>query len=512
MKCLLLSVIGAAKVSHFEILCRVHGFEPTVGLFRFFYMNSKNKGWMSFKLDLHSFIRTADPTKVRIGERQRDKDEPKLLETTVGRVVLLLPVAPARSSGELETSVDKLFDEGGSGSQAKQGDSVSDGGGQVKASKEKKNQCYWCWGDPISTLPFVTSFVSATPERESEDSSYHSGANIAEAEVDSFFRPSVPVITTTTTVTPLLGDFANLSSSDFLIGGIRTVISLDTDLQKVYVPQWSVTNGSHLDDGCVCCEMIDEFFPLSFLHQFAGKVKTLKEHNTILEKEKNELDVKVVDLAGSVKVREQEVTDLDVVVTFVKSQNDNLMKKVHELKVSYSKHKEKLSNYENLTKRLEEFQDSQLNVVNDKFEKLYADFVEMSLHLEERFYPHLLNTIIGRWWLLTYGMELAIAKCLNSSEYLSALGAAIGKANEKGMQDWLAARITHGKEGRVLADVTAYNPSTEVGYISALQQLQSVNFSLLTALKINKDSSVETLINILRLEEFVAERLGLNES
>ncbi|GKA94237.1 hypothetical protein Tco_0816223 [Tanacetum coccineum] len=43
-----LSVIGAAKVSHFEVLCRVHGFEPTVGLFRCFYVNSKNKGWMSF--------------------------------------------------------------------------------------------------------------------------------------------------------------------------------------------------------------------------------------------------------------------------------------------------------------------------------------------------------------------------------------------------------------------------------------------------------------------------------
>ncbi|GKC45904.1 hypothetical protein Tco_1063626, partial [Tanacetum coccineum] len=43
-----LSVITAAKVSHFEILCRVHGIEPTVGLFRCFYVNSKNKGWISF--------------------------------------------------------------------------------------------------------------------------------------------------------------------------------------------------------------------------------------------------------------------------------------------------------------------------------------------------------------------------------------------------------------------------------------------------------------------------------
>ncbi|GJS19433.1 hypothetical protein Tco_0448065 [Tanacetum coccineum] len=43
-----LSIIAAAKVSHFEILCHVYGYIPTVGLFRRFYVNSKNKGWMSF--------------------------------------------------------------------------------------------------------------------------------------------------------------------------------------------------------------------------------------------------------------------------------------------------------------------------------------------------------------------------------------------------------------------------------------------------------------------------------
>ncbi|GKF15461.1 hypothetical protein Tco_0056923 [Tanacetum coccineum] len=41
------------------------------------------------EIDLLAFIRTADPTKVRIGERQRSEDEPKLLDTTVGHTVLL---------------------------------------------------------------------------------------------------------------------------------------------------------------------------------------------------------------------------------------------------------------------------------------------------------------------------------------------------------------------------------------------------------------------------------------
>ncbi|GJW74187.1 hypothetical protein Tco_0133557 [Tanacetum coccineum] len=254
-----LSVIRAAKVSHFEILCRVYGITPTVGLFRCFYVNSKKSGWMSFSkrtdnapvcytkpldslkswndhffwadefacpasfpwhtaknvirdpaplatefnvrdyttlvvnpspfqkfpepflclvgisryytldentyplflqerrgwvpcviyvlrslylvvlrltitlffadMDLFAFIRTSNPTKVKISERERGEDERPLLETTIGRTVPLLSVALARSEGELDMSIDKLFNEGGSRDQTKHGDSASGGHG-----------------------------------------------------------------------------------------------------------------------------------------------------------------------------------------------------------------------------------------------------------------------------------------------------------------------------------------------------------------------------------------------
>ncbi|GJY31739.1 ankyrin repeat-containing protein [Tanacetum coccineum] len=555
-----LSVIGAAKVSHFEVLCRAHGFEPTVGLFRCLYVNSKNKGWMSFskrpgndavcyikpldslknwndrffwvdafaypasfpwntsksvpkdpfpksfkfnaehyatlvahpapfhkypkpflclvgisryytldentypqflrdddeEMDLLSFIRTADPTKVRIGERQRGKDEPKLLDTIVGRTVPLLPVAPARAESELDASVDRLFDEGGSGTQAEQGDSAGGGGDEQDIPRRLKKrkttvsdagrsshppkklredhetlsgasvggksksmfqqllagavQIAVVRGEPILTLPFVTSSVSATPEHEEEDhtdslagvnlytigapqrfvmssdSSHHSGANIVEAEADSFIRPSVPLMTMTTTVTSTVdpnttakeklvesaifgdgsssgadhtvGGFSGLTGSDFIVVSIRIVVSPNTDFQKVYVPQWSVTNSSRLDDGRTCREMVDEFAPPRFFAsirgmehdqlftEFNGKrrlsavveeknlllktrdeevanlkaqllvkeaeateairlraeVQTLADHNIVLEREKGELDIKVADLAATVKL------------------------------------------------------------------------------------------------------------------------------------------------------------------------------------------------------------------
>ncbi|GKB54768.1 hypothetical protein Tco_0905521 [Tanacetum coccineum] len=186
------------------------------------------------------------------------------------------------------------------------------------------------------------------------------------------------------------------------------------------------------------------------------EMKALQERNTTLEKEKNDLGVKVTDLAASFAVREREVANLDSLVTFVKSQNDKLVDRVHELEVSSSGLQEKVTVYEDC-------------------------------------------------------VELAITKCLNSPEYLYALGAAIGKAIEKGMQDGLSAGITHGKEGRVLMDVAAYNPSVEVDYNSALQQLQNVNFPMLAELKSNKDASIESVMNILRLEEPLVDKLGWGE-
>nr|GEY65798.1 beta-tubulin [Tanacetum cinerariifolium] len=62
-------------------------------------------------------IRLRHPTKVRVVERERVEGEVKLLDSTMGCVVPLLPVAPACAESELEASVNKLFDEGDSANQ-----------------------------------------------------------------------------------------------------------------------------------------------------------------------------------------------------------------------------------------------------------------------------------------------------------------------------------------------------------------------------------------------------------
>nr|GEX17174.1 putative transposase (putative), gypsy type [Tanacetum cinerariifolium] len=540
-------------------------------------------------MDLLAFIQTADPTKVRVAERQRVEDEPRLPESTVGRVVPLLLIAPARASSELEASVDKLFDKGASGDGQKAAsccDHRHYSGGRGSMTEAR--------GEPIPTLPFVTSSVSATPECE-DKSSADSVPGLNLRTIGAPQRSSAPAIANDTTVTvavdadaiatkapvaPSLfgvgssstgrtdsvpGGFSDVCGSDFLIGGIRTVVDPDSVLQKVYVSRWSATNGFGLDDNRICREMLDQFAPLKFFASVRGmdhdqlftefnvgaarqislnaEVRMRAEYNIrekrklravddeqaellkakdgeikmrwefkrlercLREGENNELGVKVTDISASVKFTKQEVADLDAQVTAVKLQNDNLVGQISSVGIQ-----EKIAAYEGFVSQLEKFQNEKLEEVNEKFDKLCADFVDMALHLEEKFYPHLLTTISGRQWLLTYGIELAVAKCLNSTEYLSALGAAISKAVENGMQEGLSVGITHGAEGRQLADVAAYNPYAEADYLSVLQHLQNVNFSLIAELKSNKDASVDAIMNLLCLDDVLTERLGLTES
>ncbi|GJY23578.1 hypothetical protein Tco_0397236 [Tanacetum coccineum] len=542
------------------------------------------------------FLRDDDEGGCLIGERQRDEDEPRLLETTVGRVVPLLPVAPTRTSGELEASVDKLFDEGvvvsrrnkeippvvGMGKvlifNRKRKTAAVDAGGPSHPPKKLREDHGTLGrpfvaeregGDHIDSVTGLNLRTISAPQRFviSSDSSHHSGVNIAEAEVDSFVRPSVPVVTAATSVAstadaavvskeqvvkpsifsadsasaggtdPAMGGFTDLTGSDLLVGSIRTVMALSAKvrmrveynikerrrLNSIVEEKNSLLKAKDEEVESLKAQLLvkeAEAAEAVRLRAEASKFEVIeksprdeaqafKERSIILEKEKSELEVKVTDLAALVKVKEQEVAELDAMVTSVKLQNDNLADQMHKLEASSVGLQEKVTVYEECMSHLEKFQDEKMKEVNEKFDKLIADFVEMALHLEEKFYPHLLITISRRRWLLTHSMELALAKCLNSTEYLSALGAAIGKAVEKGMQEGLSAGITHGAEGRKLTDVAAYNPSTEDDYLSALQRLQSVNFSLIAELRANKDASVDTIMNLLCLEDTLAERLGL---
>nr|GEY25321.1 hypothetical protein [Tanacetum cinerariifolium] len=288
-------------------------------------------------MDLFAFIHASDPTKVRVVEQERDEDEPRLLETTVGRTVMLLSVAPDRAENTIVEDAAPMQ----SRRQGKRKSMVVDASGASHPPKKLKEDHETSSGASVG------------------DSSYHSGTNVAKAEVDSLIRSFALITTTVTTTTltvgptsvtkeklvepslfgvgssstggsdPITGVFLDLTGNDFLIGDICTVINLDTDIQKTYVPQCSVTNGSRLNDDHIYHEMVDKFAPPKFFTSIHGmdharlftefNVRAARKMSLGVEvrmragyniKDKMRLKSVVNEQAALLKVREKEIENL----------------------------------------------------------------------------------------------------------------------------------------------------------------------------------------------------------
>ncbi|GJW01870.1 hypothetical protein Tco_1560726 [Tanacetum coccineum] len=236
-----------------------------------------------------------------------------------------------------------------------------------------------------------------------------------------------------------------------------------------------------------------------------GEVASAKEHIGLLEQERSALKLKVTGLESIIAEKDRELSDLGASSSSLRSQNQSLVNQVHELETSSGGLREKLETYKGSMKQLKEFQDNLMKPLEARLAEIDADFTMCCMHFQENFYPHLLNAIAGRRWLLSHGMKLLMAKCLNSTEYMEALGNAFGRAIEKGMQNGLADGIEHGQAGRCLSNLEAYNPSAEADFNSAIRDLRGLDFPLLQELSAKKDASTWDVMDLLCLDDAMAE-------
>ncbi|GJV40123.1 hypothetical protein Tco_1418563 [Tanacetum coccineum] len=178
-----LSVNTAAKVSHFEILCRVHGFVPTV------------------EMDLFAFINHVDPTKVRIWERAVAEAEVLLLQLTKDRVVPLADVN----------------DQGNANVQGTGNDNVNEEGDDTTVADKTKHSDHFVQirGIDIVVDDEAQAIVVDKPKKRAterfvvlSDSSHHSSTNAADDEVTSIVRSSMqpPPVLTAATATTIIAD------------------------------------------------------------------------------------------------------------------------------------------------------------------------------------------------------------------------------------------------------------------------------------------------------------------
>ncbi|GJV69811.1 hypothetical protein Tco_1485320 [Tanacetum coccineum] len=184
-----------------------------------------------------------------------------------------------------------------------------------------------------------------------------------------------------------------------------------------------------------------------------SELNSLKERNSALEEEKDVLEGKVATLESATPVKETEVASLT-------AQTAKLTQDLSSLELSYDELSVKAASLESQSDGFAD-QDEQVKVLSDRLARLDSELMALALHLDEEFYPRFLTMIASRRWIISRGFKLIVMKCLQSPEYVTALGTVISLAIDKGMKIGLVVGIDHEKAGRGLADVAAYDPFVE---------------------------------------------------
>ncbi|GJT41688.1 hypothetical protein Tco_0941553 [Tanacetum coccineum] len=206
------------------------------------------------EIDLFAFIHHANPTKVQIGKRQIEEGQFSLLDSTKGHVIPL--VVKDDHGGQNDDIENRTKGSGGVGKgNRSEGDDrvgqedniIVDEDVQVVGLLERSTLAMETGVIAVTTMPFLTSSVTLTPEREggghidcvsgpnlrtwhlderfviSSDSSHHSSRNAADVEVTSIVRSSIPpplVMTAVVATTAV----ASTSSALILGAGVEPAI------------------------------------------------------------------------------------------------------------------------------------------------------------------------------------------------------------------------------------------------------------------------------------------------
>nr|GEU29702.1 hypothetical protein [Tanacetum cinerariifolium] len=477
-------------------------------------------------MDLFVFICYSNPAKVVVGERNVADGEAKLLESSKGRTVPLNPPASA-TLGDSGDSINKLFDEGNGVEQERSTETGDDVLEETIATDRLREDFHAATSDiggkSLATLRGLNPKDSFVFEVNLQARPLVARSSIANA-------PRVTDVATTTIVV----DVSSVSPSRFRVVSRRSAfvgeakknvastskfVEPTTSFDSFYdivlhcLPfspncvQWTMTsikfNVGAARQMCLGAESLrqkairlrEQVSDLEAADAIKGdELRDLKEMNVVFEGEKDLLSERVTTLESVTTLKETEVVSLE-------SERGGLVNQMSSLE----------SASELFKQQIKAMQDEQATALRNRVMVLDAQLLEMAAHLEEDFYPRFLVTISGRQWILTHGLKIILLKCLRSSEYCHALGQAIGCAINKGIQDGLKAGVDHGKAGRDLSVIEAFDPSTKSKYIDVVNALGAVDFSLLTELESKKDASMVDLMDSLYLEGPLAEIPGAED-
>nr|GFA65309.1 putative transposase (putative), gypsy type [Tanacetum cinerariifolium] len=365
-----LSVIGAAKVSHFEINCRVQNIVPTLSLFRVFYVPSFNSGWMSFskrpgKNTPQCYTKPLDSLK-NWNDRFFWVDECVFPTAVEWRTSASKDGMPA--SGTYSVDAVRVLD-------------------THRTPIQKQPEALLCLVDVVAGPPTVRESRKRGPE------GVDANARPKSLRRDHTDRPSDP------------GSENASSPIEVLSPG------------SVYRPEWGVTNGSLLDTPEACQDLVDHVAPpAKLLKKSIAQVARREKRIQDRELEIKNLEVRLETEAEMKKAAEgknaelvRELEDICAQFSGLQVSNEHLSQQVAALR-------EQVSGVEKLKAAFEEFKRYEDDRVEKRCAELDAHLDALSIDFDEELYPHMLTTIAGRRWVIEHGLRLAMMKCAESLE------------------------------------------------------------------------------------------------
>ncbi|GJR31760.1 hypothetical protein Tco_1107992 [Tanacetum coccineum] len=369
----------------------------------------------------------------------------------------------------------------------------------------------------VTTVPFVTSSVTPTPEREGEGATdYWSSAPdplimttaVATMVVSDISSISVPRVSNKPVYHTLFAYSASIGETDPDVTGpsypAGTELSSDTffmvqdmdaeTLQQRYVSKWTVINDYALDDPDVFHSLVDHLAPpviFSQLHSIdydkllaefnvrvarqtcvSSKVKLRLEHDL---RDKKMLEGKSATQAGWLREKDAKIASLKAQLSLKEAEAVKAIRLHGQVATVEAAETAQLS-----------CDELSVKAASLEFEK---DKLVDQVSTLETTYSGIRDQVSG------YDLFKKQIEAIQD-EQVKLDGDGFLAAHEDG----LAAGIENGKAGRGLIDIAAYDPSTKANSVSTVNALHTVDFPLLSQLESKKDASIDDIMGLLCLE------------
>ncbi|GJZ11805.1 hypothetical protein Tco_0546564 [Tanacetum coccineum] len=423
-------------------------------------------------MGLLDFIKTVDPQKVQAMEVQKGDDQVKLLESTQHCFMPLVIPAAGGSSSAAVVEIPALT-EGG-----QEDVTEEDAYLELADSDEGTVMVRQSEVDGQITLPLLPVVVvkllpvwNRVGRQESEgflDSSARTNLQIC-TTVESSSVLAVPVDTIAAAITSTgaaattklatdvnpdlvsgpfpswrsrkgLGSAASVSwGGGEVTRGAKTELELRNKLRVKYAARGRLLEEKDLEILKLKSKLVEKKAEAAEVIRLRDQVLSLSEEKSALTAEVSALNIIVTQKDHDISLLNSRATSLASTmddakvtcaearheITSLASERDRITSEVSFLRAGFQDFKE----------RMEVQQEQQAQELYNCVVELKAHVMDVYGRLEGKFYPTYLTTLVGRRWLLTHGIQLALLKCLKSPEYQGTLGHALGQAVDFALED-----------------------------------------------------------------------------